>query len=385
MSALIGRFTRSLVVAALLVASTLHPLLPSPPTFPSISAHKTHRATQVRPDYGKMPLYFVENRGQLDEQVAYYIQGADKTIYFTAEGVTFSLNRGKPRVGDDAHDRLREFSLPTRWTVKLDFLGANPNVRPVAQEPTEAVISYFKGRPDEWHAGLRTFRRLVYADLWPGIDLVYYGTVSQMKYEFIVDPGADPAQIRLTYRGASEVRVNANEQLEVTTPLGGFADDAPVAYQDLDGKRAPVPLAYALDDKGPLSESHQYGFHVGDYDSTRPLVLDPAVLVYAGYIGGADADLGYGIAVDESGSAYVTGLTDSDQATFPVTSGPDVTFNGADVGDSFVAKVNAAGTALVYAGYIGGAGWDKIHGIAVDGAGEGYVGEASRSRQTPYH
>lgn len=230
-----------------------------------LQAETTPQA-RVEQAFGKLPLYFVENRGQVDERVAYYIQGSDKTIYFTPEGVTFALTRpasndsipnhksilSNPSVRDDAHDRLTAPSY-SRWAVKLDFVGANPNARPIGQDKTEAVISYFKGQPDDWHTGMRTYNRLVYADLWPGIDLVYYGTVNQLKYEFVVKPGADPAQIRLAYRGATDVGLNAAGQMEVTTPLGGFADDVPVAYQDLDGQRVPVSMAYALDGPSPIA------------------------------------------------------------------------------------------------------------------------------------
>jgi hypothetical protein len=105
-------------------------------------------------------------------------------------------------------------------------------------------------------------------------------------------------------------------------------------------------------------------------------------LVYAGYIGGTDTDTGNGIAVDGAGNAYVTGATNSSEATFPVSGGPDVTFNG--FVDAFVAKVNAAGTGLVYGGYIGGAGIDQGFGIAVDGAGDAYVTGHTLSNQATF-
>ncbi len=105
-----------------------------------------------------------------------------------------------------------------RWAVKLDFVGANPDVRPVGQDPAETVVSYFRGRPEEWHTGLRTFQRIVYPDLWPGIDLAYNGVDGALKYDFIVHPGADPDQIRLAYRGAEGVALNDAGQIEVTTP-----------------------------------------------------------------------------------------------------------------------------------------------------------------------
>jgi len=343
--------------------------------------------------FGHLPLYFVENQGQLDEQVAYYIQGSDKMIYFTPEGVTFALTAPLTPAAATAGARTaslrplafrsgRETRLERqRWAVKLDFVGANPDVRPVGEEQQEAVISYFKGQPDEWRTGLPTYSRLVYRDLWPGIDLVYYGTVDRLKYEFIVHPGADPAQIRLAYRGATGVALNGAGQLEVETPLGGFADDRPVAYQEIGGQRAAVDMAYQLvnDASQPggspsaMRHAQFYGFSVGPYDPSHRLVLDPAVLVYCGYIGGSGRDFGRGIAVDGAGNAYVVGYTDSSEAQgFPITVGPDLTYNGG-YWDAFVAKVNAAGTALAYCGYIGGSGWDWGSSIAVDGAGNAYV------------
>jgi len=403
-----------LAALTLILPGGPQPTAPRSPSFlPSVAPVPANAAPALKPDFGQLPLYFVENRGQLDDRVAYYIQGSDKTLYFTSEGVTFALTQpvadesirspkstiSNRRAGDKARGRPLAHSrspIPpySRWAVKLDFVGANPNVRPVGQDMTEAVISYFKGKPDEWHTGLRTYSRIVYTNLWPGIDLVYYGTVNQLKYEFVVRPGADPKQIRLTYRGATDARLNAAGQLEVTAPLGGFTDDAPTAYQETaGGPRVTVPIAYALertpftflDPKAAIQNPKSYGFRVGDYDPARPLVLDPAVLVYAGYIGGDSGEIGDGIAiaVDGAGNAYVTGYTGSTQATFPITVGPDLTHNGG-VYDAFVAKVNAAGTGLVYAGYIGGDGGDYSLGIAVDGAGNAYVTGYTDSTQATF-
>lgn len=271
-----------------------------------------------------------------------------------------------------------------RWVVKLDFVGANRDVQPVGEERTEAVISYFKGPQDQWHAGLPTYSRIVYRDLWPGIDLVYYGTVNALKYEFVVHPGADPSQIRLTYCGAESVTLNAAGQLEVTTPVGSFADDVPIAYQDIDSQRVPVSAAYTFQDVVDRSSASQqsYAFTLGPYDPAHSLILDPVVLVYCGYIGGSDGDYVGDIAVDDGGNAYVTGLTMSSEASFPVSGGPDLTFNGDR--DIFVAKVNATGTGLIYAGYIGGNDYDNDEGIAVDSAGNAYVTGHTKSTEASF-
>jgi hypothetical protein len=331
----------------------------------------------------------------MDSHVAYYVQGNDKTLYFTPEGVTFALTdlttsteftQAKERLGavPSLLSSEERGEARGRWIVKLDFVDAN-SVRPSGQAQTETVISYFKGSPDEWQTGLPTYSKIVYPDLWAGIDLVYSGTVNRLKQEFVVQPGADPARIRLAYNGAN-VRVNEAGQLEVSTPAGGFQDQAPVAYQVVDGQRVPVSVAYALESAATpgADEPHPYGFQVGAYNPTLPLVIDPEVLVYCGYIGGNDGngDFGTAIAVDTAGNAYVTGYAHSTEATFPVTVGPDLSFNG--IQDAFVAKVKADGTGLVYAGYIGGNNYDYGYGIAVDSEGNAYITGDTESTQATF-
>lgn len=340
--------------------------------------------TRLADNWGKAPLHFIANQGQMDARVAFYVQGSDKTLYFASDGVTFALSDGRRTTNDQplpdaAETRFlrengflrqtaRDYATIQRWIVKLDFVDANV-VRPIGQAQTDAVISYFKGSQDEWRAGLPTYAQIVYRDLWEGIDLMYSGTVNRLKYDFVVQPGADPARIRLAYRGAT-VRVDESGQLEVSTPAGGFHDSAPVAYQEVNGQRVPVAVEYAL------AEDTTYGFRLGDYNPTLPLVIDPVILVYCGYIGGDGWDDAYGVAVDVAGYLYVTGRTDSAATTFPEAVGPDLTYNGG--ADAFVAKVKADGTGLVYAGYIGGSEGDVGVGIAVDAAGYAYiVGETS--------
>ncbi len=365
-------FSKILLLAVLLIAL----LAPPPPVM--------YATARVQPDWGKMPLYFIANEGQLDARVAYYVQGRDKTLYFTPEGVTFALTSALPPSPDRRGDGGEVFD---RWIVKLDFVGANP-VRPIGQAQTGAVVSYFKGPRKEWHTGLPTYAQIVYPDLWEGIDLTYSGTVNRLKYEFVVQPGADPTRIRLAYRGAS-VRLNEAGQLEISTPAGGFQDDAPVAYQEVNGQRVPVAVTFRLletTDANLQSEienrKSEIGFRLGAYDPTLPLVIDPVVLIYCGYIGGSGNDYAEDIAVDAAGYAYVTGFTESSEATFPVVQGPDLIYNGND--DVFVAKVRADGTGLVYAGYIGGIGDDRGNAIAVDAAGNAYVAGETYSSHTSF-
>ncbi len=151
-------------------------------------------------DYGALPLLFIPNQGQFDSRVVYAVQGRDKSIFFTEQGLTFVLNERAAVPSREEPDRLRRVGPPEpvahtpqkRWALKVDFVDANPAVRPETLEQAETLISYFKGRPEEWRTGLRASRRIIYRDLWPGIDLIYSGTVNRLKYDFIVHPGADP-------------------------------------------------------------------------------------------------------------------------------------------------------------------------------------------------
>ena len=348
-------------------------------------------------DYGALPLLFIPNQGQFDSRVVYAVQGRDKSIFFTEQGLTVVLTDKPVAASARKDDRLRRIGSPEpvaytpkkRWALKLDFVDANPQARPETLEPADTLISYFKGRPEEWRTGLRASRRIIYRNLWPGIDLIYSGTVNRLKYDFIVHPGADPDRIRLAWRGADSVQVTEEGQLAVFTPLGTLRDEMPKAWQEEKGRRESVTVAYGLQapagvqvaslatngllaGTNPHERAHIVGFTVGDYDRSRALVLDPEMLVYCGFIGGSASEYGAAIAVDSNGSAYVTGETSSPQASFPETVGPDLTYNGGE-DDAFVAKLRADGTGLVYCGFIGGTGRDPGYAIAVDNGGNAYI------------
>jgi hypothetical protein len=313
--------------------------------------------------FGALPLYFIENQGQTYDDVFYYVKGEDKTLYFTSQWITFDMR------GDEEGNNKR-------YIIKLDFIDSNPLVIPQGEDKREAIFSYFSGKRSDWKTGVPTYSKLTYPDLWPGIDLIYHGTMNEIKYEFIVKPGADPEQIRLAYRGPEDVKVNDSGELIVETPAGGFKDALPIAYQEVNGSRVEVPITYHLN-SNYQEGIFNYGFELGDYDSGKTLILDPSMFIYCGYIGGSSHDVPGGIAVDNDGNVYVTGWTfssENDSIPFPVLVGPDTTFNDSiSSNDAFVAKVNAEGTDLVYCGYIGGNYYDRGTSIAVDDNGNAYV------------
>ena len=215
---------------------------------PATEASEKPQRGQARRLLAGLPLYFIENQGQADARVQYYVQGRDTAVYLCNEGVVVALSeprKEQDRIRPAAFERGGELEQRRRWALKLEFLGARP-VRPEGVERTPAVVSYFKGRPEEWKTGLPTYASVVYRDLWPGIDLVYEGSQGRLKSNFIVHPGADVGQIELVWRGPTGVRVNEDGALKLETPVGALSEEAPYAYQEIDGRRVEVASGYEL-------------------------------------------------------------------------------------------------------------------------------------------
>jgi hypothetical protein len=333
-------------------AQSATPTLRTPAT-DSAAAKKNARAA-----YAKLPLAFVPNAGQTDARVRYSAQAGGASFYFTQKEAVFSF-AGK-RQG---------------LALRLAFIGANPDVAIGARKRGAGKVNYLIGSdPAKWRTNLPTYGQVVYHDLWPGIDMVFRGANGQLKYEFLVRPGARVSDIRLAYRGTGGLSLGRGGTLKIQTPLGVMTDTAPRSYQLAGGERVAVASSYALQGR------RGYGFALGPgYNPTRPLVIDPG-LVYSTFVGGSGSDQGFGIAVDATGAAYVTGLTVS--TNFPTPAGAfDMSFNG--VIDAFVTKLNPLGTGLVYSTYLGGSNDDRGFGIAADALGSAYVTGNTRSANFP--
>lgn len=333
-------------------------LAPAPPA--TASADKSWSAERAM---SQLALRIVENQGQCDRRADYYIPGARSSVYFSPEGIVYSYSTEGGRA---------------RRSIKLEFVGARRDVRPRGYGQTETTVSYFKGRPDQWKSGLRTFTGVEYEQMWPGIDLHFEGSDSGVRYRFEVAPGSDPAHIRLAYRSSSGDSLDEVGQLMRSTADVLLAGHCVASVHRGSVSNRVASSRWSRDASAGIVE---VGFRLGDYDTNRTLVLEPTEFAYAGYVGGDSFDVGVDVAVDGAGCAYVVGQTSSSEATFPVLNGPDSTFAGSS--DAFIAKVNAAGTSLVYAGYIGGSGDDTGYSVAVDSSGQAYVvGPTSSSEST---
>jgi len=328
-------------------------------------------------------LSFIKNEGQVGGAARYYVRGRDRSVYFTPTGLTYALVTSRDKDGDPSRKAGGARRTPSsfqRYALKLDFVDANAAAEPQGTTRREGVVNYLAGPRAAHRYGIPTFGGLRYDEVWKGVDVAYQGVENGMKYEFQLEPGADPRQVRLAYRGATNVAVNSAGQLVAETPSGALTDDAPIAYQDIQGRRVKVDAKYEI--RSTSGSQVEYGFRLGKYDPSQALVIDPAVLIYCGYVGGADRDLGAGIAVDSAGSAYVAGYTYSAADTFPEDAGFDSTYGGQ--GDAFVAKILPEGTGFEYCTYLGGTDNDTATCIAVDAEGRACVGGTTLSSQASF-
>src|ERR1019366_7185252 len=236
--------------------------------------------------------------------------------------------------------------------LRVKMLGANPasDVSGVDEMPGKS--NYFIGNDaKKWHTNVPMYANVKYKGIYSGIDLVYYGNQRQLEYDFVVAPGADPRRIHLGVRGARKISRGEDGDLVLAMDEGEIRWHKPVVYQEKGGARQEVAAHYAIKGKNRVA------FEVADYDLRRPLFIDP--LIYSTYLGGSGADYGFGIAVDSSGNAYVTGWTNS--TDFPTMNPLQPANRG--YSNAFVSKLNLTRSALVYSTYLGGSGEDFGEGI----------------------
>jgi hypothetical protein len=290
---------------------------------------------QVMENYGKLPLSFEPNQGQADKAVQFLSRGNRYTLFLTGHEAVMTLRNDNEQSG----------------FLKLKLVGAQAEPPAEGQQPLAGKSNYLIGNDrSKWQTDVPNYASVKYREVWPGVDMVWYGNQRTLEYDFIVQPGVNPQQIKLAFAGASALRLDEAGNLVLTTRAGEITQKAPVIYQESASGRETVTGKYVL------QGACEVAFELGAYDVSRPLVIDPQ-LVYSTYVGGnsnlggSSDDVAFGIAVDDSGQAFLTGQTLS--ANFPVTSTLDPNAD-AITGAGFVTKLNAAGTGVVYSTIIGG-------------------------------
>ncbi len=393
---------------------------------PSLATREAARYKVVE-SYGRLPLSFEANRGQADPRVKFLSRGNGSTLFLTSTEAVLALRSGRAAKLPDGSRR----SL----VLRTKLVGANPAARIAGFDPSPGRSNYFTGKnPANWHTEIPHFAKVKYEGIYPGVDLVYYGNQRHLEYDFVVAPGADPRCIEMAVDGAEKVYVDTEGDLMLRAAGQEVRWRKPVIYQNLASGRREISGSYVEKANhiigfavGPYDASYplvidpvlSYSTYLGgtgpDFGSsiavdsagniyvtgetlssdfpTTAGSLQPAngdkggpdddandafvvklnsagsALVYSTYLGGRFGDSGQGIAVDSGGNAYVTGFTGS--TDFP-TVNPLQAAHGGQL-DAFVAKLNPAGSGLMYSTYLGGGGEDLSDGIAVDSPGNVYV------------
>jgi hypothetical protein len=327
-----------------------------------------------------LPLYFMENRGQLGGDTRFHLKIPAGNVYFSPGEIVYQIlyrkqveNRSEKRTTGKERNSGKNIAYEN---VRLAFMGANETAKVEGIEETEAKANFFRGsNPEEWIAGVRTYQKLIYRDLYPRIDLVLYGNSGRIKQEYRVKRGGNAEDIQVCYEGVERIEITKKGQLEIWTKNGKLTEDVPKSYQFVEGKRVGVESEYIVCSDNTLK------FKVGEYLRDRELIIDPD-LVFSTFLGGILPNHGMDIAIDGSGNSYITGETSSyDFPTTPVAY--DGTFNDLGYSDAFVTKINSTGTGLIYSTYLGGGYWDSGHGIAVDSSGNAYITGSTESGNFP--
>jgi hypothetical protein len=312
---------------------------------------------------------FEENLGQSDPSVQYLVKSGGATAFLSGNSTVFALpvpltERQALRPQKNLQDRtgfpVEEILERQYQPVRMNFVGANPAITLTGEAPMQGVYNYFIGSDSsKWTTGVRRFARLRGAEIYPGIDIVYYFNEGEMEYDFVVRPGADAATIQLEFDWADRVALTASGELTVERGKCKLTQRAPQVYQvDDGGNRLETPSRYQQGVDGRIR------IDLGEYDRSRELVIDPRV-VMGTFLGGSGVDGSHAIAVGSDGSIFVAGNTES--LNFPIQNSMQ-TFN-----EAYITKLTSDGTALIYSTFFGGSGGDIIAGIALGSDDSVYV------------
>ncbi len=366
-----------------------------------------------RTTYGRLPLSFEPNRGQADARVKFLSRSSSHGLFLTSTeavlqfpiancGSRFqpcqSANREsefvhhKPQFADrkqtsqpQSRNLKSEIRDPDWASLRMKLLGANPAAKIIGEQELSGRSHYILGNdPNGWHVNIPNYSRIRYSEVYPGVDLVYYGNQQRMEYDFVIRPGGDPRVITIRFDGTEasfgSLPLSIDKQGDLVLRFGSGEIHQPraVVYQHINGARRLVAANYVLKGK------REVGFELEPYDSSESLVIDPVLTYSATGVGGS------AIAVDAGGNAYVIGAASRDFKTTPgafqTTHAGGKCVNGPNTvpcPDILVAKLNASGTELIYSTFLGGSGSDYGYGIAVDNAGDAYVTGTTTSADFP--
>ena len=322
--------------------------------------------------------FFIENKGQWPEEVLYLTRMGGLDAWITKKGVLYTFykleeitesasSEKQIKLAGKFDEQNKEYSIiGHRVWAKLQ--NANPSPGHEGKQKKEGYYNYFIGNDPGKHASnVGLYKEALVTNVYTGIDVRYYFDKGNLRYDYIVHPGADYRQIQVQLEGAISTAIK-DKDLVFTTRFGEVKQAELYVYQEQENGCHPIAASWQ-------KKGESYGFALSHYDPAKPLVIDP--LIYSTYIGGSGAEYGNSIAIDASGCAYVTGYTNS--SNYEITPGAFQSSYGGGFQDVFVTKFNATGSALIYSTYIGGSEEDRGYSIAVDVSGNAYVTGYTRS------
>jgi beta-propeller repeat-containing protein len=299
------------------------------------------------------------------------------TLFLTGDEAVFAL-RWSNATHASSSDRDGKYAASpsnertTGAVLRMKLRNANHVANVTGESQLGGTSHYLIGNdPTNWRSNVPTYAKVRYEEIYPGIDLVYYGNQQQLEYDFIVAPGVDARCIAFDVLGAKRIRRDESGDFVLSVGEGEIRWRKPVAYQEKNGTRQLVAAHCTL------TATNRIGFTIADYDARRPLYIDP--LIYSTYLGGSASDSADGIAVDNSGNVYVAGSTDS--TDFPAVN-PLQPIKAGNF-DVFITKINPTGSAVIYSTYLGGSRNDYNPKIAVDTAGNAYITSYTNSYDFP--
>jgi len=302
------------------------------------------------------PLAFVPNLGQWNSRVVFRAEAGGAVFYFCSNEVDYLFIRNTDEIETSSDIDLpispNKLGLPIykkeAIMISAHFIGANINTRIDGSDKLAQSNNYYLGNnPDKWRSRVPCFGSITYNDIYPGIDLRYYGNNRSLKYDFIVKPGADLSRIKIRYEGINDLSITNDGSLSASSLFGPVYELVPYMYQEENGQKKEIVGRYVITEPGI------FGFSIdGNYDPTTTLVIDPE-LVYSTYLGGNSYDKANGIAVNHLGEAYITGYTLS--TDFPVLNPYQPSLLDTFFLDVFITRLNSEGNGIISSTYLGGA------------------------------
>jgi hypothetical protein len=314
--------------------------------------------------YHRLPLSFEANEGQFDSRVRYLSRGGGYALFLTDDEAVVSLRKH----GKNA----------TPAVLRMGLDGARRATAITGFEKLPGKTNYLRRKPGASHTNISSYARVRYDAVYPGVDLVYYGNQRQLEYDFVVAPGADPDQIRMTFRGAQKIETDKKGNLQIHAGDGVVQQQRPIVYQVSKGQRREIAGSYRILEAARKSDSAAViGFELAEYDRSLPLVIDP-IFTYSTYLGGVFDDECFGVCVDRFGCAYVVGCTESPKIPFGGTIQNDI-----EGQDAFIVKLDPGACSFIYSTYLGGELDDCAKGVALDADRNAYITGITNSIEFP--